>query len=282
MGRVRQPPSPGGGGSTAKQAARGDTHAEQSPSPNFRAPRRHPTPDLRSDPPPPGAGKFILLGEFGRAHGLKGEVRLKSFTEDPKAIARYSPLESEDGRSFTLKGVRPAGGGSPDLVIARVEGVATREAAEALCRIRLYAPRERLHGSEGDDEFLLADLVGLVAEDKAGVRLGTVVAVPNYGGGDLLEIAPADGGPTGLLPFTEGFVPAIDVAGGRVVLDPPEGFFDTSPSPVAEEATAMDASASFQDGRTDSLLSTSPPHPQGGKEQGRAQSPSPPSNRRGM
>jgi 16S rRNA processing protein RimM len=167
-------------------------------------------------------------------------VRLKSFTSDPKAIAQYSPLQSEDGRSFTLKGVRPAGGGSPDLVIARVEGVMTREAAEALGRIRLYAPRERLR-AERENEFLLADLIGLVAKDKNGSRLGTVVAVPNYGGGDLLEIAPENGAPTGLLPFTEAFVPAIDIAAGQVVIDPPEGFFDgaaeTAP-PVRDEGAA--------------------------------------------
>jgi 16S rRNA processing protein RimM len=174
---------------------------------------------VRSTSPIKEEEKLVLLGEFGRAHGLKGEVRLKSFTEDPKAIARYSPLQSEDGRSFTLKGVRPAGGGSPDLVIARVGGVTTREAAEALNRIRLYAPRERLHGTEGEDEFLLADLIGLTVKDKDGRTLGTIVAVPNYGGGDLLEIAPEDGSATALLPFTQAFVPEIHVAGGYAVVD---------------------------------------------------------------
>ncbi len=161
---------------------------------------------------------MVLLGEFGRAHGIKGEVRLKSFTEDSKAIARYSPLQGEDGRHFTLKGVRPAGGGSPDLVIARVEGVTTREAAEALNRIRLYVPRERLQGAQDEDEFLLADLIGLAVMDKDGHALGTVVAVPNYGGGDLLEIAPETGA-TALLPFTKAFVPEVNVAGGYVVVD---------------------------------------------------------------
>ena len=168
----------------------------------------------------------MLLGEFGRAHGLKGEVRLKSFTEDPKAIAGYSPLQSPDGRRFTLKHVRPAGGGSPDLVIARVDGIATREAAEALNRVRLYAPRVRLRGGEGEDEFLLADLIGLSVKDKAGKVVGTIVAVPNYGGGDLLEIAPPQGGPTGLLPFTQGFVPVIDISVGEVIADPPDGLFE--------------------------------------------------------
>ena len=160
-------------------------------------------------------------------------MRLKSFTKEPKAIATYAPLQSEDGRRFTLKSVRPAGGGSPDLVIARVEGIATREQAEALNRVRVYAPRERLRGQEGGDEFLLADLIGLTARDGQGVVLGTVVAVPNYGGGDLLEVAPLDGGPTGLLPFTHGFVPGIDLAAGEVVVDPPEGFFDRGADTVA-------------------------------------------------
>jgi 16S rRNA processing protein RimM len=166
----------------------------------------------------------VLLGEFGRAHGLKGEVRLKSFTGDPKAIARYNPLTSEDGRLFTITGARPAGGGSPDLVIARVGGVATREAAEALNRIRLYAPRERLQDPDADDEFLLADLIGLSARSTDGRVLGTVVAVPNYGGGDLLEIAPDGGGATALLPFTASFVPAVDVAGGSLTVDAPDLF----------------------------------------------------------
>ena len=196
-----------------------------------------PHPDLL----PRGQRGLVLLGEFGRAHGLKGEVRLKSFTADPKAIARYGSLQSEDGRSFTLKGVRPAGGGSPDVVIARVDGVTTREVAEALGRIRLYAPRERLRAADREDEFLLADLIGLEAKDKDGARLGTVIAVPNYGGGDLLEIAPHDGGPTGLLPFTEAFVPAIDIAAGQLVIDPPEGFFDGAAgtaAPLPDEGTA--------------------------------------------
>jgi 16S rRNA processing protein RimM len=178
---------------------------------------------------------MVLLGEFGRAHGLKGEVRLKSFTADPVAIATYGPLRASNGRTLTFKTVRPAPGGAPDLLIAVIEGVASREAAEALNRVQLQIERDKLPPPDDEDEFLLADLIGLAAKDKDGAKLGTVVAVPNYGGGDLLEIAPEDGGPTGLLPFTESYVPAIDIAAGQVVIDPPEGFFDTSPSPLAGE-----------------------------------------------
>jgi 16S rRNA processing protein RimM len=178
-----------------------------------------------------GSASLVLLGEFGRAHGLKGEVRLKSFTQDPKAIAGYGPLQSSDGRRFTLKHVRPAGGGSPDVVIARVDGIATRQAAEALNRVALYAGRERLRGGQGEDEFLLADLIGLTVKDPRGQVLGTIAAVPNYGGGDLLEIAPPGGGPTGLLPFTQNFVPTIDIAAGEVIVNPPDGLFEEPGSP---------------------------------------------------
>jgi 16S rRNA processing protein RimM len=155
---------------------------------------------------------------------LRGEVRLKSFTAEPAAIATYGPLVADGGRRLVLTGVRPAGG-APDMLVVRVEGIATREAAKALNRIRLHAPRDRLPPPE-EDEFLAADLIGLAVETAAGETLGTVVAVPDYGGGDLLEIAPAGGGRTALLPFTKAFVPAVDLTGRRVVVDPPDDLFE--------------------------------------------------------
>ena len=164
----------------------------------------------------------MLLGEFGRAHGLKGEVRLKSYTADPAAIARYGPLAVDGGRTLVLLSVRQAPGGQPDLLVARVEGVASREAAEALNRTRLYVARDRLGPAE-EDEFFAADLIGLAAQNPQGEPLGTIVAVPNYGGGDLLEIAPPRG-PTAMVPFTKAFVPEIDIAGRRVVVDAPDLF----------------------------------------------------------
>jgi 16S rRNA processing protein RimM len=151
-------------------------------------------------------------------------VRLKSFTADPKSIAAYGPLFGEGRRSILLESVRPAAGEAPDLLIARVEGVTSREAAEALNRVRLFVARERLPPPE-EDEFLLADLIGLAVETVSGEVLGTVLAVPNYGGGDLLEIAPAAGGASALLPFTKAFVPRVDPAARRVVVDPPEDLF---------------------------------------------------------
>jgi 16S rRNA processing protein RimM len=168
----------------------------------------------------------VLLGEFGRAHGLKGEVRLKSFTADPAAIASYGPLLTTGGQAVVLTGLRPAPGSAPDLLIAGgVAGVTTRDAAETLNRVRLFVARDKLP-PPGEDEFFLADLIGLPAEAPDGRVLGTVAAVPNFGGGDLLEIAPAGPGPSAFLPFTKAFVPLVDMAGRRVVVDAPDDFFE--------------------------------------------------------
>ncbi|HEV2558686.1 MAG TPA: ribosome maturation factor RimM [Microvirga sp.] len=186
--------------------------------------------------PSPAEGKgFVLLGEFGRAHGLRGEVRLKSYTADPAAIVSYGPLLASTGRELSLKSVRAAPGGAPDLLIAVVEGIASREAAEALSRVQLHIAREKLPPAEDEDEFLLADLIGLPVERPDGTAVGTIVAVPNYGGGDLLDIAPAGGGPTALLPFTKAFVPVVDIAGRRVVANPPDDLFDPG-RPEPEDA----------------------------------------------
>ncbi|BCM84877.1 ribosome maturation factor RimM [Methylobacterium indicum] len=167
---------------------------------------------------------FVLLGECGRAHGLQGEVRLKSYTADPVAIGSYGPLTGADGRRIEILSLRPAAGAA-DILIARIAGVSGRDGAESLNRLGLYVARERLGAPEDDDEFFAADLVGLAVVDRAGHTIGTVRAVPNYGGGDLLEIAPASGGSPALLPFTRDFVPEIDVAGRRVVVEPPEDLF---------------------------------------------------------
>jgi len=165
------------------------------------------------------------VGEFGRSHGLKGEVRLKSHTGEPQAIADYRPLIASNGRTYSLKNVRTAPGGAPDMLIAVVDGVTTREAAEALNRVQLHVERDRLPPPDEEDEFLLADLIGLAVQTEAGDIIGTVVAVPNYGGGDLLEIAPAQKGPTAFLPFTKAFVPTVDIAGKRIVAAPPDDLF---------------------------------------------------------
>ncbi|WP_371826825.1 ribosome maturation factor RimM [Microvirga sp. VF16] len=199
---------------------------------------------LRSPPSPAeGGGRvvqpqddLVLVGEFGRAHGLKGEVRLKSHTGDPAAIADYKPLIASNGKTFSLKNVRPAPGGAPDLLIAIVDGVTTREASEALNRVQLYVARDKLPPPDEDDEFLLADLIGLSVQTEAGEIVGKVVDVPNYGGGDLLEIAPTQKGPTAFLPFTKAFVPTVDIAGKRVIASPPDDLFEQAkPAPEPED-----------------------------------------------
>ncbi|SFL66639.1 ribosome maturation factor RimM [Methylorubrum salsuginis] len=184
-----------------------------------RKPAAKPTPPASPDP------DLVLLGEFGRPHGLHGEVRLKSYTGEPTAIAGYGPLRLPDGRTVELEDARQAPGGSPDLLIVRVKGVTDRNAVEALNRLTLAVSRARLGQAAEEDEFFLADLIGLTVEDAGGTAIGTIVAVPNYGGGDLLEIRPAAGGPTALLPFTKAFVPTLDIPGGRVVADAPEDLF---------------------------------------------------------
>jgi len=179
----------------------------------------------------------VLLGEFGRAQGLAGEVRLKSYTADPKGIAGYGPLVATDGRLFEIASLRQAPGGAPDILVARVKGVASREAAEALNRIALHVHRERLGAPEDEDEFLATDLVGLAVFDPQGREIGRLRGVENYGGGDLLEIVPLAGGASALLPFTKAFVPSLDVAGGCITVDAPDDLFDPpGPRPKDEPA----------------------------------------------
>ena len=162
----------------------------------------------------------ICVGQIGAPHGVRGEVRIKPFTADPLALKNYGPLENEDGaRRFDVLSLRPG----KEVVVARLKGVDDRNAAEALRHVRLYAARERLPPPE-EDEFYHADLLGLAAVAPDGTALGTVLAVPNFGAGDLLEIAPAAGGASVFVPFTRAAVPAIDIAGRRVVIDAPGEF----------------------------------------------------------
>lgn len=170
------------------------------------------------------APNLVVLGEFGRAHGLQGEVRLKSYTADPKAIGGYGPLIASDGRRFAITHLRRAAGDQPDMFVVRVEGVASRDAAEALNRVRLHVTREQL-GDLEEDEFFLADLVGLAVAGPDGLA-GRIVDVPDYGSGTLLEIAIDGRGRTELLPFTKAFVPVVDIAGRRVTIEPPAGWLE--------------------------------------------------------
>ncbi len=162
------------------------------------------------------ASDRICVGALAGAFGVQGEVRVKSFCAEPSAIADYGPLWTEDGgRSFTLRLTRPVSGGFG----ARLSGVATREQAEALKGVRLYAERARLPKLP-DDEFYHADLIGLDVCDTGGMALGKVSAVLNHGAGDILEVA--GGGGTLLIPFTHATVPTVDLAARRIVVDLPE------------------------------------------------------------
>jgi 16S rRNA processing protein RimM len=180
----------------------------------------------------------VLIAQFGAAHGVRGEVRLKPFTEDPLSVTHYGPLEAEDGRRFEIEAARPA----KDMLVVRLKGVADRNAAEALKNLRLYVAREKLP-APADDEFYHADLVGLAAQTTGGEAFGVVKAVHNFGAGDLLEIEPAAGGPTVLLPFSETSVPTVDIAGRRIVVAPYEDSLERSPL-VGEGGEASEAKPS--------------------------------------
>ena len=160
----------------------------------------------------------ICVARIGAAHGVRGEVKLWSFTEDPAAVAQYGPLETQDGtRCFEIEALRAA----KDHFVARIAGVNDRDAAEKLRNIELYIPRARLPKIEEADTFYHADLVGLDAVTPAGARVGIVHALHNFGAGDIIEIAPAGGGDPLMLPFNETTVPKIDVAARQIVVVPP-------------------------------------------------------------
>jgi 16S rRNA processing protein RimM len=162
------------------------------------------------------AGARICLGQIGAPHGVRGEVRLHSFTAEPTAIASYGPLETEDGRVFEIESLRPA----KHAFVAKLSGIADRDSAERLANTKLYVSRERLPEPAEVDEFYHADLIGLRAVDYAGRERGTVVAVHNFGAGDLIELKPADGAQTELLPFDSVTVPEVNVRGGTIVINP--------------------------------------------------------------
>ena len=158
------------------------------------------------------------MGRFGAPHGVRGELRLQSFTGDPLAIADYGPLTDKSGKkTFTLLNLRPQG---KDMLVVRLKDVDDRDGAQALNGVELYLPRDKLPAPD-PEEFYLADLEGLRAETTTGEVIGRVVALRNFGAGDILEIAPAAGGDTLMYPFTKAVAPIIDLAGGRIVVEPP-------------------------------------------------------------
>lgn len=163
----------------------------------------------------------VIVGAIGGAFGVQGEVRLKSYCADPQAIADYTPLYTEDGRSFAqvvLTGQLKNG------FTARIDGIVTKEDADALRHVNLFADRAVMP-SLPDDEYYYADLIGLTVVDTGGTTLGTVKNVMDHGAGDLLEVTVPGQAETILLPFTQTAVPTVDLTAKRIVADPPDGLF---------------------------------------------------------
>jgi 16S rRNA processing protein RimM len=156
----------------------------------------------------------ILIGQIGPPHGVRGDVFVHSYAAVPEDIATYGPLTDTSGnRQLTIKALKTAG----QRLVARFDTIGTREAAEALRGLQLYIDRSQLPEA-APGEWYQADLVGLSVVDLSGTTLGRVAAIVNFGAGDLVEIQPAAGGDTVLLPFTDDYVPTIDVAGGQLVV----------------------------------------------------------------
>ncbi|MCL4145440.1 UNVERIFIED_CONTAM: hypothetical protein GTU68_042020 [Idotea baltica] len=161
--------------------------------------------------------KHVCVGAIAGAFGVRGEAKIKCFTDDPAAVGAYGPLHTEDGkREFTLKLTRPVKGG----YAARLSGVETREDAEALKGTRLYADRTAMPEPD-EEEFYYTDLLGLAIETEDGTVLGKIKAVQDFGAGDVIEYTPKGGGESLYLPFTREIIPTVNVADGKVIAVPP-------------------------------------------------------------
>jgi 16S rRNA processing protein RimM len=159
----------------------------------------------------------ICVARIGAAHGVRGAVKLWTFTEDPLAVKDYGPLLTKDGgRQFEVTQMHEAKG----HLVATLKGVASREDAERLNGVELYVAREKLPQTD-DGEYYHVDLIGLAAVNGRDEPVGRVIAIHNFGAGDIIEIAPP-GGATMLLPFSNAVVPTVDLAGGRVVIELPQ------------------------------------------------------------
>lgn len=160
---------------------------------------------------------LVCVARIGAAHGVRGAVKLWTFTEDPFAVRRYGPLLAKDGkRQFEVATARAA----KDHLVATFKGVTSRDEAERLNGIELYVTREKLPATD-EDEYYHTDLIGLAAVTTGGDALGRVLAIHNFGAGDIIEIAPLKG-PTLLLPFSNAVVPEVDLKSGRVVIALPQ------------------------------------------------------------
>lgn len=165
-----------------------------------------------------GSEKTILMGKIGAAHGIKGEVRITTFTGDPEAIASYGPLDTDRaGLTVTIETARL----NKNVLVARLKGIRDRNEAEKLNGVSLFIDRDRLPEPDDEDDFYHADLIGLDARLESGVSIGAVSALLNYGAGDLIEVRDPRSGDTFLYPFTKAVVPTIKIADGFLVIAPP-------------------------------------------------------------
>ena len=186
--------------------------SRNSPSPaSPRNAARHPLPSGARE-------ERVIVAKIGAPHGVRGEVKLWPFTQDPMAVAQYGPLETKDGaRRFEIETVRAAG----NHLVARLKGVGDRDAAQALTNTELYISRDRLPAIDQGDTYYHSDLIGLDAVSVDGAQIGTIHAVHDFGAGCVLEITPLGSGDTLMLPFTDATVPEIDLAAKQVVVVPP-------------------------------------------------------------
>lgn len=160
----------------------------------------------------------ILMGKIGAAHGIKGEVRITTFTGDPEAIASYGPLDTDrPGLTITIETARL----NKTVLVARLKGIRDRNAAELLNGVSLFVDRSRLPDPDDEDDFYHADLIGLDARLDTGISIGEVSALLNYGAGDLIEVRDSRSGDTFLYPFTKAVVPTIRIAEGFLLIAPP-------------------------------------------------------------
>jgi 16S rRNA processing protein RimM len=164
------------------------------------------------------SSKKLLMGRIGAPHGIKGEVRIQSFTEEPLALVDYSPLATNrPGLVIEIETARA----TTNVLVARLKGVADRTQAEKLNGVELYVDRDKLPPPDGDDDFYHADLIGLDVRLNDGSVLGKVTAIPNFGAGDLLEVRDERTGDTYLYPFTKAVVPQVRIAEGYLVIEVP-------------------------------------------------------------
>lgn len=184
------------------------------------------------------------MAQIGAAHGLRGGVHLRSFTEQPDAFAQYGPLETEDGlRRLDIDSVKP----SKDGFTVRFVGVTRREQAEALRNVNLYVDRDRLPAAD-EDEFYYADLIGLAAVTPQDHTLGEVIALHNFGAGDIVELRLSTNGEAVLLAFDEATVPEIDIAGGKIIVVMPEETLGENNPPLKGEGRPAERSEAGRGG----------------------------------